>query len=486
MKKNLILIIFVVFILTIFLYIFNNIGKNNIYITKVASYIPFEIKEKIRNTIFVFRKVQLLEEKIELQKIMTQNTEEQFEDFIFAMHDEAEKLGYIPLRKSLDKKEIIINKNIFQLEKYKTFMINTSKYPKSKSNSYIDVYKDQLILSSAHGIFAHVIIEELNQDNPKLKIIKSNLKDIINYKEFFLHSAYGIKDIMVSNNKLYISYVNKKIIESKACYNTSILAADIDLEELKFQVFFDPEECVNGENLGAHNSGGRMIDFDNNILLTVGEYNFMKKSQDKKSIFGKIVMINKKTKFVKTIAMGLRNSQGLYYSRDKNLLFFTDHGPQGGDEVNYLKYDSSDNNFIENYGWPEASYGEHYGGKDATFNEKLYKIAPLKKSHSDFNFKEPLKYFDPSIGISQLIQADNNFIKTDNSINLIVSSLGQNPEEGDMSLHLISLEDNLNILESKKIIINERIRDMLYYKDDNKVILFLETSGSIGILKKIN
>ena len=53
-----------------------------------------------------------------------------------------------------------------------------------------------------------------------------------------------------------------------------------------------------------------------------------------------------------------------------------------------------------------------------------------------------------------------------------------------MSLHLINLDNNFIYKKSEQIILNEIIRDMIYYNKENKIILFLETTGSIGILSK--
>ncbi len=54
-------------------------------------------------------------------------------------------------------------------------------------------------------------------------------------------------------------------------------------------------------------------------------------------------------------SMGHRNPQGMEWIDFNQMLISTEHGPQGGDEINVL---------IEgtNYGWPEATFGEEYGG----------------------------------------------------------------------------------------------------------------------------
>ena len=120
----------------------------------------------------------------------------------------------------------------------------------------------------------------------------------------------------------------------------------------------------------------------------------------------------------------------MLFDKDSNHIFSSEHGPKGGDEINVIK----DNKQIQNFGWPIASYGEHYdrAGEDKS---KLYKFAPLYKSHKDYGFIEPEVKFIPSIGISEVI-----LLKLFNEKILIASSLGNNISEGDMSLHIYNLK----------------------------------------------
>ena len=78
---------------------------------------------------------------------------------------------------------------------------------------------------------------------------------------------------------------------------------------------------------------------------------------------------------------------------DKDYILSTEHGPHGGDEINL----NLNTKIIKNFGWAISSYGEHYGGKDSPVNKSKYKKYPLHKSHKDYNFIEPIKYFVPSI-----------------------------------------------------------------------------------------
>ncbi len=54
-------------------------------------------------------------------------------------------------------------------------------------------------------------------------------------------------------------------------------------------------------------------------------------------------------------SMGHRNPQGMEWIDFTQMLISTEHGPQGGDEVNVLVEK-------KNYGWPRATFGEEYGG----------------------------------------------------------------------------------------------------------------------------
>ena len=163
--------------------------------------------------------------------------------------------------------------------------------------------------------------------------------------------------------------------------------------------------------------------------------------------------------------MGHRNPQGLYYDKENNFLIETEHGPQGGDEINLIQVDRLNKNKIPNYGWAIVSAGEHYGGKISRNKEK-YEKYPLFKSHSEYGFVEPLKSFVPSIGISEITKIKNN--------KYVVSSLK------DKSLYFFELNENQEIINIKRVEVFERVRD-LKFKDD-KLYFFLEDTPSIGII----
>ena len=53
-------------------------------------------------------------------------------------------------------------------------------------------------------------------------------------------------------------------------------------------------------------------------------------------------------------SFGHRNIQGLIINQQTNEIWATEHGPRGGDELNYVEAGL-------NYGWPDASLGRSYG-----------------------------------------------------------------------------------------------------------------------------
>mgnify|MGYP001206904810 CR=1 FL=1 len=169
-----------------------------------------------------------------------------------------------------------------------------------------------------------------------------------------------------------------------------------------------------------------------------------------------------------------RNIPYLLFVRD-DIILSTEHGPKGGDEVNINNIPLSK---IKNFGWPISSYGEHY---KKNYSEKILKEAPLNKSHKKFGFEEPIKYFNPSIGISQVIslnQMDTEFL---------VGAMGNEVIEQDLGLHYIKLSDNRNkVINHNYITLNERVRDIIISEDRKLIVIFLETSSSIAVLNKIN
>jgi hypothetical protein len=366
--------------------------------------------------------------------------------------------------------------NIYDIRTFQLPFLNNKEWG-GKPVAYLEQTDNDIVLASGDGEFFSFAKKDIGSNSLDLNKIKTNIKDLIKEEKFYLPSVYSIKDLLILDNKIFFSYV-KKI--SNNCYNISIMSSEFNLNYLIFSDFFSYKECVN-TNLLAH-SGGRMVFFKNGkILLTIGDWTWaeMLLAQDKNSIFGKIISIDLKSKDYEIIAMGSRNAQGLYYDKNKNVIIHTEHGPIGGDEININFH--PDNKIVENYGWPISSYGEHDDGK-------FRKEAPLHKSHKDYGFIEPIKYYTPSIAISEIAKIPITFNKKFTN-DFFVGALGYKwqLDEGDQSIHHIRFNENFDQIIFEDIIpIGERIRDMIFIKENNTILMILESIPAIGVLKIIN
>lgn len=153
-----------------------------------------------------------------------------------------------------------------------------------------------------------------------------------------------------------------------------------------------------GTRFAGLHSGGRMARLnEDTILISVGDFQFdgyndsQAAAMDPASDLGKLIELNIRTGVSRHFAMGLRNPQGLVIARDGRI-WETEHGPQGGDEVN-LMIDG------QNYGWPKVTYGMNYG-----WPPKSWPFSPKPGTHDGYT--RPRFAFVPSIGIGNLIEPD--------------------------------------------------------------------------------
>ena len=343
----------------------------------------------------------------------------------------------------------------------------SNRFPGS---GYIDFYEGNIIVLSSRGVLAFKKNIEDTEEN--FIQIKNNINEFIGKDQYKkdnkFSNRFSVKDIFISNNKVFISYT-EEIKED--CWNTSIIYGDINYENINFEKLFSPKECVHSiknidNSFNAHSSGGRIQSFEKDyILLSVGEYLERYLAQDIRSVNGKIIKVNIKNGNYEIISMGHRNPQGLYFDKENNFILETEHGPMGGDEINLIEVNKTNKDKIQNYGWAISSAGEHYGGKSEA-NKTKYEKYPLYKSHSEHGFIEPLKSFVPSIGISEIVKIGQN--------KYVVSSLK------DKSLYFFELNKQKQIINLNRVEVFERVRDLRF--NNNQLFLFMEDTASIGVI----
>ena len=117
---------------------------------------------------------------------------------------------------------------------------------------------------------------------------------------------------------------------------------------------------------GTGHFGSRLVfRGDKTLFVTLGERQKGSPAQDLSTTLGKVVRINRDGTIPgdnpgiegarpEIWSYGHRNPQGAAIRPGGNELWITEHGPQGGDELNQIIAGG-------NYGWPLVSYGCNYG-----------------------------------------------------------------------------------------------------------------------------
>jgi glucose/arabinose dehydrogenase len=154
---------------------------------------------------------------------------------------------------------------------------------------------------------------------------------------------------------------------------------------------------------------------------------------------------------------GHRNSQGATLAPD-GTLWTTEHGPQGGDEINIEQPG-------RNYGWPVITYGEEYGGG------KIGAGITAKEG-----MEQPLHYWVPSIAPSGMAFVTSDRYGPAMKGNLFVGSLKFG------YLARLEIVQGKVARETKALDVHQRVRDVRQGPDG---LLYLLTDESDGKLLRV-
>lgn len=234
-----------------------------------------------------------------------------------------------------------------------------------------------------------------------------------------------------------------------------------------WETVFETTPCVplRGENSVHENNpfagmeiGGRLALLSKTrLMLTLGDHDFtgvetkQMFSQEPNVSYGKTILIHLDDGSSEIYSLGHRNPQGLYITPE-GAIWSTEHGPQGGDELNLIVKGA-------NYGWPLVTYGTDYGSS-------AWPLSHNQGRHD--GFQQPIFVWTPSIGVSNLIRIEDDLFPVWKG-DFIVSSLHAH------SLFRIRLLDQ-RVVFSEPIEVGERIRDIIEGYD-GRLILWTDTSS---------
>jgi glucose/arabinose dehydrogenase len=289
-------------------------------------------------------------------------------------------------------------------------------------------------------------------------------------------SQAGLFDVVLhpkfaENSLVYLTYAHG----TASANMTRVARARFDGSTLQdLQVVFEAKPPKDTSN----HYGGRLVFLpDGTFTLLVGDgFEYREQAQNLGSHLGKIVRLNEDGTIPQdnpfagregvrpeTYSLGHRNQQGLVFDAERSLLFETEHGPQGGDELNVIAAG-------KNYGWPVITYGRDYTGAF---------VSPFTERPG---MEQPLVYWTPSIAPSGLAVYRGDKFPAWNG-DLLVGALAFK------HLRRVDLDDAGRVVGQEQLLTKfaERIRDVRVSPDGYIYVTtdYAADEGSTGRVLKL-
>jgi aldose sugar dehydrogenase len=136
------------------------------------------------------------------------------------------------------------------------------------------------------------------------------------------------------------------------------------------------------------------------------DHDFTENPDIRRNFSGRVIRINRDGSIPKdnpwlsratvlreTFAHGLKDPEGAALKPETGELWVTDHGPQGGDEIDIVRAG-------KDYGWPDVSYGTQYDARQADGRKNV----PVGNGRAAMpGVEQPIYYWFPSIAPSGMM-----------------------------------------------------------------------------------
>jgi glucose/arabinose dehydrogenase/mono/diheme cytochrome c family protein len=281
------------------------------------------------------------------------------------------------------------------------------------------------------------------------------------------YTQIGLMDIEIhpdfaNNKRIYFSFA-KPDPESNSYHLTEVATGVLVGNEIK-----ELKTLINSEDYGwAPSNFGGALEFDDEgyLYISMGDRGQDGLARRPERLEGKLLRLNddgstpadnpfvgKEGHDPRIYAMGIRNAQGLHFDSQSGLLFESEHGPLGGDEVNIIKPGAD-------YGWPTISYGSNYAN-----------LKRIGEGTHKAGLEQPIFYFLPSIAASPLtVYRGDMFSEWEGDI-LVGALRGE---------HIAKLDFDQHLVRSSQAVLAEiggRIRD-IRVAADGSIYILSQTSG---------
>jgi glucose/arabinose dehydrogenase len=225
------------------------------------------------------------------------------------------------------------------------------------------------------------------------------------------------------------------------------------------------------ERSGIHFGSKIAFGPDGKLYMTVGERGEGKPAQDLSVHKGKLLRLNDDgtvppdNPFVgrsdarpEIFSYGHRNMQGLAFHPTTGALWETEHGPQGGDELNLIQAG-------KNYGWPIATHGREYSGVIITNQPYVEGMEP------------PVVALVPSLGLSGLVIYTGDAFPAWKG-NFFLGGLS------GLQIQRVGFTDEFLLIGMEELLrdVRQRIRDLRQGPDG---LLYVVTDGNNGGILRI-
>lgn len=267
---------------------------------------------------------------------------------------------------------------------------------------------------------------------------------------------------------------------AKRCYTMRVSVLALNWEAVpraagNWTKLYETKPCLKAEGLfDDSETGGQLAwTLDGELLLTLGDTGFSGldgstpyAQTEEDNAYGKIWQIDPDTGTAQIVSIGHRNPQGLVVTQEGRI-WSSEHGPQGGDEINLIREGS-------NYGWPLVTYGTNYGSTSWPLNVDGF-------DHG--NFTEPALSFVPSVATAAMVEVKGPMFERWKG-DLLLATL-----RGNRIYRLRPVGDR--IVYSEPIFVGERLRDLAELPDgalvawvDQGVLLELRPSDKMSAFNR--
>jgi glucose/arabinose dehydrogenase len=288
---------------------------------------------------------------------------------------------------------------------------------------------------------------------------------IANVPEAYVASQGGMLEVLLdpafaNNRRLFLSFA----YGTPRANNTRVVSARLEGHALQDVLPIFTAQPM--KSTPVHYGGRMAFMADGTLLLALGDgFDYREEAQNLGSHIGSIVRINtdgsvpadnpfldKAGALPEIYSYGHRNVQGLVV--DGQSVYAHEHGPKGGDELNFISAGA-------NYGWPIVSKGLDYTGA---------RVTPFQQREG---MVDPLLVWTPSIAPAGMARYDGSLFPEWQG-DLLVTALAEK------SLRRVRMRNG--VIESEEVLFKERgerLRDVRVGPDGAVYLLTDDAEGRI-------